>query len=80
LYGGIVWGICGGAMLSRLIERVPESDRPAHMAIHNLVLNTGIMAGSLIGPVFADWFGLRPVIGISAILRLLGGIFIWIWG
>jgi hypothetical protein len=44
--GGLVWALLSGGLINRLMERVPEDDRPAHMTLHNLVLNLGILAGS----------------------------------
>ena len=53
-YGGLL----NGALVNRLMETVPDDDRPAHMAIHNLALNLGILLGSLLGPSLAA--GSRP--------------------
>ncbi|MBN2146833.1 MAG: MFS transporter [Anaerolineales bacterium] len=72
--GGVIFGFLNGAMLNRLMERTPVDDRPAHMALHNLALNLGILAGSLIGPTLADWIGLRPALYLTAGLRFLSGI------
>jgi len=62
------------------MEKVPANDRPAHMAIHNLALNIGILAGSLLGPISAEVIGLQAAIFLSAGLRLLAAGFIWLWG
>jgi predicted MFS family arabinose efflux permease len=78
--GGLVWALLGGGLINRLMERVPEDDRPAHMTLHNLVLNLGILAGSFTGPLLAEWFGLRETMFISAGLRLVGGILLVVWG
>jgi MFS family permease len=78
--GGLVWALLGGGLINRLMERVPQDDRPAHMTLHNLVLNLGILAGSFIGPLLAGWFGLRETMFISAGLRLVGGILLVVWG
>jgi predicted MFS family arabinose efflux permease len=69
-----------GAIINRLMERVPADDRPAHMAVHNLALNLGILAGALLGAVSADLIGLQPSLYISAGLRLLAAGFFWLWG
>jgi MFS family permease len=79
LIGGVVWGVTNGGLVNRLMEHVPESDRPAHMALHNLALNLGILAGSLLGPALGEWAGLREALFISAALRLLGGLLLWRW-
>jgi predicted MFS family arabinose efflux permease len=80
LLGGAVFAMLNGALINRLMERVPADDRPAHMAVHNLALNLGILAGSLLGAVSADLIGLQPAIFLSAGLRLLAAVFFWLWG
>ncbi|OGO62036.1 MAG: hypothetical protein A2029_08565 [Chloroflexi bacterium RBG_19FT_COMBO_47_9] len=80
LIGGGVFAILSGALINRLMERVPAGDRPAHMTIHNLALNIGILAGSLLGPISADLIGLQASILLSAGLRLLATGFLWLWG
>jgi MFS family permease len=72
--GGAIWGVLNAALLNRLLERVPEDDRPAHMALHNIALNLGILVGSLFGPMLAGWAGLRPALLVAAGLRVLSGV------
>lgn len=79
LIGGVVWGVTNGGLVNRLMEHVPEGDRPAYMALHNLALNLGILAGSLLGPALGEWTGLREALYISAALRLLAGLLLWRW-
>jgi hypothetical protein len=74
LIGGVMWALTNAGLLNRLMERVPEDDRPAHMAIHNLVLNFGILVGSLSGPVLVEWLGIRSMLWWSAGLRFLAAI------
>ena len=62
------------ALVNRLMEKVPDGDRPAHMALHNLALNLGILIGSLLGPSLAATFELRGAMLGAAGLRLLGGL------
>jgi predicted MFS family arabinose efflux permease len=78
--GGGIWAVLNAGLVNRLMERVPENDRPAHMALHNIALNLGILAGSMIGPLFVSQVGLRDVILIGAGLRLVGGLLMVIWG
>ena len=80
LIGGVVYAMLSGAIINRLMDRVPAGDRPAHMAIHNLALNVGILAGSLLGPVSADLIGLQPSLFLGAGLRLLAAGLLWMWG
>jgi MFS family permease len=80
LIGGSVNAMLTGAVLNRLMERVPPGDRPAHMTLHNLALNLGVLAGSLLGPISAGLFGLQPALYLSAALRLLAAGLFWLWG
>jgi MFS family permease len=77
--GGAAWGLTGAGLINRLMERVPPDDLPAHMALHNLALNVGMLSGSLIGPALGDAFGLREALFVSAGLRLLGGVLLGLW-
>ena len=78
--GGVGWGFLGGAMANRLMERVPEDDRPSHMALFNLILNFGVLIGSLLGPVVGDWTGLQTAMVIGGIVRILSAGVLWRWG
>lgn len=80
LTGGLVWALLNAGLVNRLMERAPESDRPAHMTLHNLALNLGILIGSLVGPLLLGWFDLRTSLLISFGLRLLAGVFLAVWG
>ena len=80
IYAGAVWALIGGGLTNRLMERVPENDRPAHMAIFNLVANLGILIGMSLGPIGGDWLGLRNMMLVGAILRFVGGFILWKWG
>ncbi|MBI5053944.1 MAG: MFS transporter [Chloroflexi bacterium] len=78
--GGGSWGVLAGALINRLMERVPDVDRPAHMALHNIALNLGILFGSMIGPVLGAWFDLRTAMFISGVLRFLAAMMLGVWG
>jgi len=78
--GGVVFAFLNGAMINRLMERVPADDRPAHMTLHNLALNLGILAGSLLGPALGDWLGLREALYLTAALRMLAGLLFFFLG
>jgi MFS family permease len=78
--GGGTWGVLAGSLIHRLMDRVPEDDRPAHMALHNIALNLGILGGSLLGPLLGEWFDLRAAMLISGVLRFLAAILLGVWG
>ncbi len=80
LIGGVINAMLTGGLINRLMEKVPPDDRPAHMALHNLALNLGILAGSLLGPLAADLMGTQPALLLSAGLRLLAAGFFFLWG
>jgi MFS family permease len=80
LLGGFIFSFLNGGLINRLMERVPATDRPAHMALHNLALNLGILAGSLLGSLFGEWIGLREALFLTVGLRLLAAILLWRWG
>lgn len=77
--GGVGWGFAGGAMATRLMDRVPAHDRPAHMALYNLALYLGVLVGSFSGPVIADWLGLRESLFVGGGLRIFAAILLLLW-
>ena len=78
--GGLAWAFASAGLINRLMERVPPDDLPAHMALHNLALNLGILGGSLVGPVLGNWLGLRQALLIAAGLRVLSSVLLGLWG
>jgi predicted MFS family arabinose efflux permease len=77
--GGGAWALASAGLTNRLMERVPPDDLPAHMALHNIVLNLGILMGSFTGPLFGNEFGLRPALLLSAGLWFVSGILLGLW-
>ena len=80
LVGGGVWGVLNAALLNRLMERVPEDDRPAHMALHNIALHLGILCGSSLAPLLAGTLGVREALFAGAGLRFVAGVIFWFYG
>jgi len=80
LIGGLIWALISAGLTSRLMERVPEAERPAGMALHNLVMNTGTLTGSLTGPLVADSIGMQPALFFSALVRFVAGFVLLRWG
>ncbi len=80
LIGGAVNAMLSGAIINRLMERVPSNDRAAHMTLHNMALNLGVLAGSFLGPLAANSIGTQPALILGAGLRLLAAGFFFLWG
>ncbi len=77
--GGVISGMVTGGLINRLMERTPEDDRPAHMALYNIALNLGMLGGALSGPLLSGALDLRSALIVSAGLRTLAGILLLIW-
>jgi MFS family permease len=80
LLGGVVWSLVGGALYNYLLEKVPEDDRPSHMAWYSIFLNAAILGGSLLGPLIGAWIGLPAALILFALARGLSGAAILRWG
>lgn len=78
--GGLAWSLVGGALPNYILERVPENDRPAHLAWYNLTLNAAVLLGSLGGPFMANMVGLSAALLVIAGLRLGSALAIRRWG
>ena len=79
-FSGIGWGIAGGAILTYLLRLVPADERPRYMSWYSLLTNLAILIGSLLGPLFGDWLGLRLGLGTAGIVRFLAGLIILWFG
>lgn len=77
LIGGIGWGLGGSALHTHLMDRAVEADRPAYMALHNLVLNLGILVGVLLGPLLAQVASVRMGLAASGLLMFAAGALLW---
>ena len=80
IVGGAVWGILGGSLANRLLERVPEDDKPRHLALYNLALNIAILAGTFIGIAIAGALDLQIALFIAFGLRIVAGFILFVWG
>ncbi|MBN1218290.1 MAG: MFS transporter [Anaerolineae bacterium] len=78
--GGVIWGILSGALYNRLLEIIPEDNRPAHLAVYNLALNVAMLLGTMLGPLLADVIGLREMLYVTALLRFGSGLALARWG
>jgi MFS family permease len=80
LLGGFTWGMAGGAYANYLLERIPDHDRPAHLAWYTMALNAAILVSSFLGPFFADSLGLAAALMLFALMRVLAGLTVLRWG
>lgn len=78
--GGFTWALVGGAYANYLLEKIPEDDRPAHLAWYSIVVNASVLTGSLAGPFLAGFTGLGVALIAFGFMRLLAGLAILKWG
>ena len=75
--GGLAWAFVGGALANYLLEKIPDDDRPAHLAWYNLSLNGAILLGSISGPLLATRIGVVNALLCAFLLRLFAGVSLW---
>ena len=80
IIGGFAWALVGGAYVNYLLERIPEDDRPSHLAWYNIILNAAVFIGSLAGPFLAGYIGIGVALLLFGALRVLSGVAILKWG
>ncbi|MFH2039111.1 MAG: MFS transporter, partial [Chloroflexota bacterium] len=80
LIGGFGWAFVGGALVNYLLEKTPGNNWPAYLAWYNIILNSAILAGSILGPILAGYVGLGIALLIIGIFRLFSGLAILKWG
>ncbi|MCA9917353.1 MAG: MFS transporter [Anaerolineales bacterium] len=78
--GGLSWSLAGGALANYMLERIPEGERPSHLAWYNLALNAAILIGSMTGPFFADQIGLVAALVVAACCRFVAALALRRWG
>jgi len=69
-------GITSASLINRRMEKAPVEERPASIALHNLVLDLGVLAGPFLG----EMVGLQDSLLIAAGLLLLAGILLKLRG
>jgi MFS family permease len=80
LIGGFGWAFVGGALVNYLLEKTPGKEWPSYLAWYNIILNSAILAGSIIGPIMAGFVGLGVALFIIGLFRLFSGMAILKWG
>jgi MFS family permease len=80
LFGGATWAILSGALSNRLLDNVPDNDRPAHLALYNMALNVAMLSGTMLGPATADIIGIREALLLAFVLRLGSSVALYRWG
>jgi MFS family permease len=80
LVGGFGWAFVGGALVNYLLEKTPGNKWSGYLAWYNIILNTAILTGSILGPVLAGHVSLGPALLIIGVLRLFSGLSILKWG
>jgi hypothetical protein len=77
--GGLGSALMVGALANYVLEKIPEGDRPAHLAWYTLALNAALLLGSLTGPWVGELIGVSAALGLSAVLRFAVALVILWW-
>ncbi|HEX7555899.1 MAG TPA: MFS transporter [Leptolinea sp.] len=80
IFGGIAWGLAGGAIYNYVLESAPQGGRSGFLAWYNLVFNAGILAGSLCGPLLGELTNLNFALWVVTGGRLAAGLALLYWG
>ncbi len=80
LLGGFTWAFVNGAYANYMLERIPATDRPSHLAWYNIIMNIALLSSSLVAPLIAVKLGLVGALLLFGILRVLAGLGILRWG
>lgn len=80
IVGGLAWSLAGGALGNYLLDKIPEDERPGHLAWYVVISNISVLLGSLGGPALARGIGLVPAFILIAAGRLASALAIWRWG
>lgn len=80
IIGGAVWAILSGSLSNRLLELIPDNDRPIYLALYNLALNVATLSSTMLGPLLSEWVGLREALFLVVLLRLASGLALARWG
>jgi len=56
------------------IRQVEESERATAMGLHQAVYSIGMFGGPWLSGMLADWLGLRPMFGVTAVVCLISGV------
>jgi MFS family permease len=75
--GGGSWSLVGGSVGNYLLEKVPNTDRPAHLAWYNLALNAAVLLGSLGGSWLAAGLSLSTALIVCFAARALAALVVW---
>lgn len=80
LLGGLAFAFVSGSYANYMLEHIPANDRPSHLAWYTIILNSGILIGSLAGSAISEMIGLSNALILFAVLRMLAAIFVLKWG
>jgi MFS family permease len=80
IVGGLAWSIAGGVLGNYILDLMPESNQPVHLAWYNLSIHGAILIGSLSAPFIMGWIGLVEAMVLAAACRLMAGLLIWKFG
>ena len=78
--GGFLFALVNGSYANYMLENIPPSDRPSHLAWYTIMFNFAILASSLIGPAITDVIGLVAALVAFGVARIIAGVILLKWG
>ncbi len=75
-FGGLGWGLAGGAMINWLLERVSPAERAPSLVAYNLAINGAMLIGAMAGSAGGDLLGVRTAMLLAGGVRMLAGLYI----
>ena len=62
-----------------LLKLCPDDRRASYIAFYATLLNAGAFVGPMIGVALSQWLGIRPVLVLGGIIRLVGALLFYLF-
>lgn len=72
---GLAWGTAYPLLMGMSVEYVTDTERATAMGIHQAIYGIGMFSGPWLSGILADFIGIRPMLGVTALGCLALGLF-----
>jgi MFS family permease len=62
-----------------LLKLCPDDRRASYIAFYATLLNAGAFVGPMIGVALSEWLGIRPVLVLGGVIRLVGALLFYLF-